>query len=341
MFQDILSRVVGGNHLTRDEAKRAMQVMMSGEASEAQMGALLTALKLKGETSDEITGFAETMRNNALQVPYSRETVIDTCGTGGDGKSTFNVSTTAAFVLAGAGLAVAKHGNRGMSSACGSADVLTELGINVNVPATTVGKAIDEIGIGFLFAPLFHQAMKYVAKPRKELGFRTVFNLLGPLTNPARADIQLVGVYDPSVTAKVAEALAGLGAKRAMVVHSFDGMDEISTAVPTQIVEVHNGQISSYILDPAEYGFTPPSAGAYRGGDAFQNAAVVRSILEGQPGPKRDIVLINAGAALMIAGKAEDIREGIALAAASLDQGAALAKLEELKQFNRQEAIAQ
>lgn len=340
MFQDLLSQVIARKTLSRGEAGQAMQLMMTGQASDAQMGALMTALKMRGETADEITGFAETMQNSALRVVCSKESVIDTCGTGGDGKNTFNISTTAAFVLAGAGVAVAKHGNRSISSACGSADVLAALGVNVHMPAAEVGKAVDEIGIGFLFAPLFHQAMHYVAKPRKELGFRTVFNLLGPLTNPARATFQLIGVYDAAVTGKVAEALVSLGVKRAMVVHSFDGMDEISTAAPTRVVEVRDGELISYVLDPAQYGFRPPAADAYRGGGAEQNAVDILSILEGKPGPKRDIVLINAAAALMIAGKAADIKEGISVAAASLDKGAALAKLEELRSFSRRGEIA-
>lgn len=335
MFQDILSQVVAGKSLSKEQAGAAMQLMMSGEASETQVGALLTALKMRGETADEIAGFAGVMRDNALRVNCGRDAMIDTCGTGGDGKNTFNVSTTVAFVLAGAGLAVAKHGNRGISSACGSADVLSELGVNVSLPAPAVAKAIDEIGIGFLFAPLFHQAMKYVAKPRKELGFRTVFNLLGPLTNPARATFQLIGVYDAAVLEKAAEALRFLAVKRAMVVHSYDGMDEISTAAPTHVVEVCDGNLKSYVIDPADYGFRPPGADAYKGGDARQNAVDVLGILEGKPGPKRDIVLMNAGAALMVAGRASDIREGIEQAAVSIDQGAAMAKLQELRRFSQ------
>ncbi|EAX47134.1 anthranilate phosphoribosyltransferase [Thermosinus carboxydivorans Nor1] len=339
MLKEFLAQVVSGQNLGREEAKQAMHIIMSGQASEAQIGAFLTALRIKGETSDEVTGFAETMRNHAIRIQCSSKQVIDTCGTGGDKKGTFNISTTVAFVLAGAGLTVAKHGNRGVSSSCGSADVLTALGINVNLPAQAVVRALDEVKVGFLYAPLFHQAMKYAAKPRQDLGFRTVFNLLGPLTNPANATCQLVGVYERSLTEKVAEALVGLGVQRAMVVHSFDGMDEISTAAPTQIAEVNHGEIRSYVIDPLEYGFTPANSEAYQGGSPEKNAAITLAILQGQRGPKRDIVLLNAAAALMVADMAPNLKDGLAIAAASIDSGAALAKLEELKEFSQREEL--
>ena len=339
MLKDFLAQVVSGQNLGREEAKQAMHIIMSGQASEAQIGAFLTALRIKGETSIEVTGFAETMRNHAIRIQCSSKQVIDTCGTGGDKKGTFNISTTVAFVLAGAGLTVAKHGNRGVSSSCGSADVLTALGVNVNLPAQAVARALDEVKVGFLYAPLFHQAMKYAAKPRQDLGFRTVFNLLGPLTNPANATCQLVGVYERSLTEKVAEALVGLGVQRAMVVHSFDGMDEISTAAPTQITEVNHGAIRSYVIDPLEYGFTPASSQAYQGGSPEKNAAITLAILQGQRGPKRDIVLLNAAAALLVADMAPNLKEGLAIAAASIDSGAALAKLEELKEFSQREEL--
>ncbi len=339
MLREFLARVITGENLSRQQAKDAMQVIMSGQAQEAQIGAFLTALRMKGETSAEVTGFAETMRNYAAPIKCRTSNLIDTCGTGGDRKGTFNVSTTVAFVLAGAGLSVAKHGNRGVSSTCGSADVLTALGVNVTVPPETVAKAINEINIGFLYAPVFHKAMKYAAKPRRELGFRTVFNLLGPLTNPAGANCQLIGVYDANLTLKAAEALVGLGVQNAMVVHSTDGLDEISTAAPTQVAEVCGGTIRSYVLDPVDYGFPPCSLEDYMGGTPEQNAEMVVAVLRGEQGPKRDIVMMNAAAALKVAGAAESIKEGLAIAANSVDSGAALGKLEALREFSRREAV--
>lgn len=335
MLREVLAQVIQGENLSRETARQAMDHIMSGQASETQVGAVLTALRMKGVTAGEIAGFADTMRKNAANIRPKQTDLIDTCGTGGDGKNTFNVSTTVAFVLAGAGLAVAKHGNRGVSSSCGSADVLIALGVEVDLQPQAVEQTINETGIGFLFAPVFHQAMKYAAKPRKELGFRTVFNLLGPLTNPAQASRQLLGVYEPELTAKAAEALVNLGVKRAMVVHSYDGMDEISTAAPTHVSEVNGENIRHYVINPADYGFAVPEENAYRGGQPEQNAAIVLGVLRGQPGPQRDIVLLNAAAALVVGDKAADIREGLTLAAASLDSGAALGKLEALRQFSR------
>jgi len=334
VLKDHLHQVISGQHLSRQEAGQAMNIIMSGQASEAQIGAFLTALKLKGETSSEITGFAEAMRSHAETVKCRSTQLIDTCGTGGDSKGTFNVSTTVAFVLAGAGLAVAKHGNRSVSSSCGSADVLAALGVNVDLQPQAVADSIDEIQVGFLFAPNFHKAMKYAAKPRKELGFRTVFNILGPLTNPAKANCQLIGVYDSALTEKVAGALIGLGVQRAMVVHSQDGLDEISTVAPTQVAEVNNGAMKCYVIQPAEYGFSGGLAEKYQGGNAEQNAEIVLKILQGEQGPNRDIVVMNAAAALYIAGVAPAIRDGLAIAARSIDSGAALAKLEDLKRFS-------
>jgi len=334
MFKNILARVVGGENLSRTDAEQAMDIIMSGQASEAQIGAFLTALRIKGETSSEIAGFATVMRKNAAGIKCHSPQVIDTCGTGGDHKGTFNVSTTVAFILAGAGLTVAKHGNRGVSSSCGSADVLAAMGVNIELPPQTVAKIINGINIGFLFAPVFHQAMKYAAKPRKELGFRTVFNLLGPLTNPACATCQVIGVYDQALIRKIAEALLELGVSRAMVVGSDDGMDEISTFAPTKVVEVVQGELKEYIIDPREYGFTSGNEADLQGGSAQDNAAIVREILEGKQGPKRDLVLINAAAALMVADKVTSLQEGICMAATSIDTGAALVKLEALKQFS-------
>lgn len=335
MLKDYLSQAIAGQDLSREEARAAMQVIMSGQASEAQIGAFLTAMRMKGETSLEVAGFAESMRSQALKVECSSKKLIDTCGTGGDRRGTFNISTTAAFVLAGAGLNVAKHGNRGVSSSCGSADVLKALGIELEVPPEAVSEAIDTIGVGFIFAPSFHKAMKYAVKPRKELGFRTVFNLLGPLTNPAAANCQLIGVYDQALTTKVAHALAELGVTSAMVVHSFDGLDEISTTSPTQVAEVRGEEIRSYVIEPEAYGFKQCTLTDYHGGSIEDNAQIITRLLKGEQGFKRDIVLLNAAAALVVADAAADIEEGINLAAKSIDSGRAYAKLEALRSFTQ------
>lgn len=335
MLKEILARVVDGHCLTRHEAQQAMDMIMTGQVGVAQLGAFLTALRMRGETGTEIAGFAAVMRSHALDFPRGDRQIIDSCGTGGDCKGTFNVSTTVAFVLAGAGLTVAKHGNRGVSSPCGSADVLEVLGVNINLSPEDAARALGEINIAFLFAPCFHQAMKYAAPTRKELGYRTVLNLLGPLSNPARATCQVIGVYDPGLVEKMAEALVELDMYHAMVVSSLSGMDEISTLVPTRVAEVRQGKISSYQIDPADYGFSGYTEQAYQGGTPTENAVVLRSILEGQRGPKRDIVLINAAAGLVVADKASSLKEGMSLAADSIDSGAALAKLEALAGFGR------
>ena len=331
MLKDLIAQVIVGQDLSLSQAQQAMETIMSGQAGDVQISALLTALRMKGETSTEITGFAKTMRDYAISIYCSNDHLIDTCGTGGDKKGTFNVSTTVAFVLAGAGLTVAKHGNRGVSSSCGSADVLSALGIDVNLPPEAVAAMIKELNIGFLYAPTFHKAMKYAAKPRKDLGFRTIFNLLGPLTNPANAQCQLIGVYEPALTQKVAEALVGLGVRRAMVVHSFDGMDEISTMAPTQVTEVRDDEIRSYVIDPVRYGFVGGSPADYLGGTPEENAEIIVHILQGQTGAKRDIVLMNAAAGLLVADKVSTLEEGLIAAAASIDSGAAYAKLEALR----------
>ena len=333
MLKDYLAQAVAGQNLSREEARAAMQVIMSGQASETQIGAFLTALRMKGETSLEVAGFAETMRSHAIKVECGAKKLIDTCGTGGDKQGTFNISTAVAFVLAGAGLSVAKHGNRGVSSACGSADMLSALGVKLDLPAAALAEAIDTIGVGFIFAPRFHQAMRHAVNPRQALGFRTVFNLLGPLTNPAGASCQLMGVYAPDLTVKVAQALAELGVTSAMVVHSFDGLDEISTAAPTQVTEVRGSEIRSYVINPELYGFKRCSLADYRGGTIEDNVRIIRQLLTGEPGFKRDIVLMNAAAALVVADAATDISEGIKLAAVSIDSGAALAKLDSLQAF--------
>ena len=331
MLKDVIAQVLVGQDLSQEQAEQAMEVIMSGQAGDVQISSLLTALRMKGETSTEITGFAQTMRNYAAKIQCNSGSLIDTCGTGGDKKGTFNVSTTVAFVVAGAGLTVAKHGNSGVSSSCGSADVLTSLGIYINLPPEAVATMINEINIGFLYAPSFHKAMKHAAKPRKELGFRTIFNLLGPLTNPANAHCQLIGVYEPALTKKMGEALQGLGVRRAMVVHSLDGMDEISTMAPTQVTEVKNDIIRSYVINPADYGFAGGDPADYIGGTPEENAKIIVAILNGQTGAKRDIVLMNAAAALLVADKVENLAEGLKVAAESIDSGAALAKLEALR----------
>lgn len=331
MLKNFIAQVIVGQDLSQSQSQQAMEVIMSGQAGDSQISALLTALRIKGETSTEIAGFAQTMRDYAVKINCDEQQLIDTCGTGGDKKGTFNVSTTVAFVVAGAGLTVAKHGNSGVSSSCGSADVLNSLGISVTLPPESVVRMIKEINIGFLYAPTFHTAMKYAAKPRKELGFRTIFNLLGPLTNPANAHCQLIGVYEPALTLKMGEALQGLGVRRAMVVHSFDGMDEISTMMPTQVTEVRGDEILSYVIDPVEYGFAGGVERDYLGGTPEENAQIIVDILQGQTGAKRDIVLINAAAALLVADKVETLQEGISMAITSIDSGAAFAKLEALR----------
>lgn len=336
MFRDYLAQVVAGEDLSRRDAQQSMDMIMSGQGSDAQIGSFITALRMKGETIDEIAGFACAMRSHSLKIECSSREMIDTCGTGGDKTGTFNVSTAVAFVLAGAGATVAKHGNHGLSSSCGSADVLNTLGVRVDLPTQGVAQSIEDIRIGFLYAPSFHQAMKYAAKPRKELGFRTVFNMLGPLTNPARASYQLIGVYDASLTEKLAEALVMLGIERAMVVHGLDGLDEISTTAPTKVTEVIQNKIHTYVIDPTEYGFSSGNLEAYRGGTPMENAAIILDVFRGEIiGPKRDIVLMNAAAALVVVGKAATIKEGLMIAAKSVDSGAALAKLEELKIFSQ------
>jgi anthranilate phosphoribosyltransferase len=334
LFHNFLATVVSGDNLSRAEAKEAMTIIMAGQATEAQIGAFLTALRIKGETSDEITGFAEILRKQAEAIDCVGD-MLDTCGTGGDQAGTFNVSTTAAFVLAGAGVTVAKHGNRGVSSSCGSADVLLALGVAIDLPPDVVAQSIREINIGFLYAPTFHKAMKYAAGPRRELGFRTVFNLLGPLTNPAQANRQIVGVYERSLTQKIAQTLDSLGVTRAMVVHSLDGLDEISSITPTQVSEVNHGTITSYVIDPLAYGFPGGDKAVYQGGSPAENAVISLAILRGQPGFKRDIVLLNAAAGLVVADKVATISEGLVMAASSIDSGAALSKLEALKMFSQ------
>jgi anthranilate phosphoribosyltransferase len=329
-LKPILNKVVQGQHLTRDEARQALLTIMEGEATPAQIGALLTALRMKGETHDELTGFAEGMRLKANRVDTLQDNLLDTCGTGGDGGNTFNISTAAAIVVAAAGVRVAKHGNRAMSSKSGSADVLEALGVNIQLTAEQAKQCLEQVGICFMFAQTFHQSMKHVAVPRRELGFRTIFNLLGPLTNPAGADRQLMGVFDKNRAPLIAETMRELGLKRALVVASEDGLDEISVCAPTSITELKNGAISTYTFDLASVSMTPVAMEELKGGDANENAAIIRSIFSGEQGARKAIVALNAGAALYVAEKADSLAEGLALANLVIDSGAALEKLQAL-----------
>jgi anthranilate phosphoribosyltransferase len=332
-IQDAIALVTRRVDLTREQAAEAMCCLMSGTATPAQMGGLLIGLRMKGETVEEITGFAETMRRFATKVPTARRPLVDTCGTGGDHSGTFNISTTAAFVVAGAGIGVAKHGNRSATSRCGSADVLEALGVSLDLPPERVGQCIDEVGIGFLFARNLHGAMKHVAPVRAELRTRTMFNLLGPLANPAGADGQVMGVFDPALVEPIAGVLQCLGVRHAYVVSSRDGMDEISLSGPTMVAEALDGRVSMFEIVPEEFGFSPAPPEAIRGGEAEENARILRRILDGERGPCRDIVVLNAAPAIVAGRGARDIEEGLRAAEASLDSGRALAKLEALIRF--------
>jgi len=334
MIREAIAAVVSGRSLTMDEAASVMEEIMEGEVTPAQFGAFITALRLKGETVDEITGLARTMRAKAIPVTVA-EPVVDTCGTGGDGSATFNISTTAAFVVAGAGLKVAKHGNRAMSSQCGSADVLEALGVRLDLNAEQVQRCLQEVGIGFMFAPVFHPAMKYATAPRREIGIRTVFNILGPLTNPAGAKAQVLGVADGSLVEKLALVLQSLGCNHALVVHGEDGLDEITITGKTQVCELKEGSINSYAISPEDFGLSRASLNSLRGGTIDENAALLRSILEGAPGPQRDVVLMNTAAALVAGDRVETLGQGAALAKEVIDGGHALAKLEQLIEFSQ------
>lgn len=329
-FQEILHKVVARENLTEYEMMAAMTLIMDGKVADSQFAAFLTALQLKRETVPEIVGAARVMRSKAEKVKVSSSNIVDTCGTGGDGADTFNISTAVAFVVAGAGLTVAKHGNRAVSSKSGSADVLKCLGVNIDASLPTVETCIEEAGIGFLFAPLMHKAMKHAATVRKELGFRTIFNLLGPLTNPANAHAQVLGVFDSKWVSPLAEVLRDLGSRRALVVHGFDGLDEITMTGETQVAELKNGEVINYSLTPKEFGYSLCTAKDLKGGSQEENAEIIRNILNGEPGPKTDIVILNAAAALYVGGKAGSISEGILVAAKSIGSGIAKEKLEKL-----------
>ena len=333
MIKEAIAQLVGGKSLTMDEASTVMSELMEGTATPAQFGAFVTALRFNGETVEEIAGLARTMRSKALRV-NSNEPVVDTCGTGGDGSGTFNISTTAAFVVAACGLKVAKHGNRAMSSHCGSADVLEALGVKIDLNPEQVQLCLETVGIGFMLAPVFHPAMKFAAAPRKEVGIRTVFNILGPLTNPAGAGAQVLGVPEKGLTEKMAIVLKMLGCQHALVVHGEDGLDEITTTGKTFIAELKKGVIKNYEIRPEEFGLTNAKPDSLKGGTAKENADLLRSILAGKEGAQRDIVLINAAAALIAGDKAATFKEGIAIASAAIDNGKALRKLEDLITFS-------
>ena len=330
MFPVLIDKLQRRVDLTVEEAAGAMGSIMDGAAQPSQIAGFLVGLAMKGERPDEIVGLARTMRARATKLSRSFAPVFDTCGTGGDGADTFNVSTVAAIVIAACGVRVAKHGNRSASSRCGSADLFEALGVNVTAQPPVVERCLDGAGIAFLFAQVFHPSMRHAAQTRRELGVRTAFNLLGPLTNPAGAMRQLVGVPRPELTELVARSLAQLGAERAWVVHGADGLDEISTTGYTKVSECRDGAVNTFYLHPADVGLSKSSAGSLRGGDAPQNAAIARAILDGEPGAPRDIVLLNAAASLLIAGKVATIPEGIAMAADAIDSGRAAQVLEKL-----------
>jgi anthranilate phosphoribosyltransferase len=330
MIREALAKVVRAEDLRETEMAQAMNEMMEGEATPAQMGAFLTALRMKGETVEEVTGAARVMRQKATRIDARSQVVVDTCGTGGDGANTFNISTTAAFVVAAAGLTVAKHGNRAASSRCASADVLEELGVKIEVPPEVVEECLQQIGIGFLFAPKLHGAMKHTIGTRRELGLRTLFNMLGPLTNPASATAQLIGVYDGRLTEMFAGVLRNLGTKRAFVVHGSDGLDEATVTGETRVTELQDGRIHTYNLDPLDFFGETFGGEALAGGGAPMNAEITREILAGNDGARRKVVVLNAALAIVAGGKAETLREGIRTAEECIDSGAARKKLEAL-----------
>jgi anthranilate phosphoribosyltransferase len=329
-FQTTLHTLVDGNDLTEDEMVSSMTEIMEGEVTDSHLAAFLTALHMKGETVAEIVGAARVMRAKAEKLNIKSTPLVDTCGTGGDGADTFNISTASALVTAGAGVNVAKHGNRAVSSRSGSADVLKCLGVNLDANLATVQRCVDEAGLGFLFAPLMHKAMKHAGGVRKELGFRTIFNLLGPLTNPANAQAQVLGVFDVKWVQPLAEVLRDLGCSRALVVHGSDGLDEITLTGVSQVAELKIGEVTSYSLDPGELGFEYCASDDLKGGTPEENAAIIQEILNGEKGPRRDIVVLNSAAAIYVAGKADSLDLGVQLAVNSIESGKARDKLEDL-----------
>jgi len=328
-----LAKLMEGQHLPADEAEAVMETIMAGEATPAQIAAVLVALCIKGETPEEISSFARAMRRHALRVPTKRRDVVDTCGTGGDKYDTFNISTAAAFVVAGAGVAVAKHGNRAASSRCGSADVVRSLGVNIDITPERVKSCVEKVGIGFFYAPLYHSAMKYALPVRTQMGIRTIFNLLGPLTNPAGANVQVLGVYDVNLTEKIANVLLNLGSRSALVVFGEGSFDEISIVGATFVSQVKDGRVINYRIQPEDFKMQRASLSDIRGGTAEENAGIILSILKGKEGAPRDMVVLNAGAAFMASGKADGWQEGIAYAVEVIESGRALAKLNSLVEF--------
>lgn len=335
-IQEAIAKLIDAQNLSQNEMTGVMNQIMSGEATDAQIGAFLIALRIKGETVDEIAGAAAVMREKATPIATKHDVIVDTCGTGGDHSGTFNISTTAAFVVAGAGLCVAKHGNRAATSQSGSADVLKALGVNIEASPETMSRCLDDVGIGFLFAVSLHGAMKYAIGPRREVGARTVFNALGPLTNPAGAKRQVIGVYSPALTETLAGVLGTLGSERAFIVHGSDGLDEMTLTGPTRVSELKNGSISTYDVSPGDFGLAQAPASALKGGDADHNAEITLSILKGEEGPRRDIVLLNAAAAIVAGDKASDLGEGVKVAAEVVDSGKAMEKLEGLKEVSQE-----
>ncbi len=334
MIKEAVKKAVEGIDLTREEARAAMETIMSGEATDAQIGGFLVAMRLKGETVDEIASFTRVMREKATHIEAAASGVLDTCGTGGDGTNTFNISTISAFVAAGAGITVAKHGNRSVSSKCGSADLIRELGIDIDIPHEKVSECLQKVGVAFLFAPKLHASMKYAIGPRRELGVRTFFNILGPMTNPAGAKRQLMGVYSRELVETIAGVLADLGSERAFVVHGNDGLDEISTTSETYIAEVKDGKVDTYTVSPENFGINIASPEDLKGGETSENAAIFMSVLSGETGPKRDIVALNSAFAVCAGGLADTPLEGLKIAEESIDSGAAMKKYEALKEWS-------
>ena len=334
MIQDAIQMLVDGESLTADQATAAMNEIMTGEATPAQVGSFLTALRIKGETVDEIAGMARVMREKSLHVSVEGD-VVDTCGTGGDGSGSFNISTTAAFVVAGVGVTVAKHGNRAMSGSTGSADVLEALGVQIALSPESVARCLNEAGFGFMFAQGYHPSMRFAAGPRREIGIRTVFNILGPLTNPAGADRQVIGVADPSMAGRMARVLGQLGSRKALVVHGSDGMDEITITGPSTIWQLENGEVTEFEVTPADLGVSVSSADSIRATSAEHSARIAHSVLSGDSGPARDVVLLNAAAALVAADRSDSLASGVEVAARSIDSGDAQAKLDAVVELSQ------
>lgn len=339
-MKTFLETVLNGKNLSQEEAYKAMEFIMEGKANDCQIAAFLAALKMKGETADEISGFSRAMLDKSVKVKSRYPDLVDTCGTGGDGLYTFNISTTAAFIAAGAGVQIAKHGNRSVSSRSGSADVLEELGVNINLECSDVSRCLDSIGIGFIFAPRAHTAMKYVARARKDMGIRTVFNILGPITNPAQANGRVLGVFDEKLIDIISGALKKLDVERAFVVSGEEGLDEFSVSGRSMVAELKDGRITKYIFDPAELGFKKSAISDLKGGDSKENAKILIDILTGrQKGPKRDSALINAAAAIVSGKKADTLKEALELAVSSIESGRAYNKLTDLIMFTSEKAV--